>query len=116
MADAPTADEPWAAGPRAAESSPHETPELRWGHAESEPRANEPRVAEPSSHENRAPEPSSHETPVPDSGGEDTFSDDSYSESELVEGGNVYQRGGTKLPPTPVTHDQRWLITRDGEK
>ena len=49
-------------------------------------------------------------------GDEGGYSSDSYNESELVEGGNVYQRGGTKLPPTPAPPDQRWLITSDGEK
>ena len=82
-----------------------------------EPRADEPRVAEPSSDETRVPESSSQETRVPESsshvtpeasghadGGEDNFYKDSYSEGELVEGGKkVYQHGGTKLPPVPVT-------------
>lgn len=35
-------------------------------------------------------------------GGENRFSDDSYSEGELLKGGNVYQCGGTKLPPAPM--------------
>ena len=45
-----------------------------------------------------------------------TFSDDSYSEGELVEGGNIYQHGGTKLPPVPATREQRWLTAPNGEK
>ena len=97
MADAPTADEPRAddepraAEPQAAESSPHETPELSQGHAESES--------------------SAHGCVQ---GGD--YSPDSYSEGEWVEGRKVYQRGHTKLPPTPATPDQRWLIAPNGEK
>jgi hypothetical protein len=103
-----------------------------------EPWANEPWVAEPSPHETPVPESSSPETPKQSrdqatsqstrwgdwppevsghaDGGEDRFSDDSYSEGKLVEGGNVYQRGGTKLPPVPATREQRWLIAPNGEK
>ena len=95
MADAPTADEP-----RAAESSPHETPELRRGHAESEPSPWEDWT-----------ESSAHGCVQ---GGD--YSPDSYSEGEWVEGRKVYQRGRTKLPPTPATPDQRWLIAPNGEK
>ena len=106
MADAPTADEPRAddepraAEPRAAESSPHETPELRRGHAESEPSPWEDWT-----------ESSAHGCVQ---GGD--YSPDSYSEGEWVEGRKVYQRGHTKLPPTPATPDQRWLIAPNGEK
>uniref|UniRef100_A0A8R7TIG2 Uncharacterized protein n=1 Tax=Triticum urartu TaxID=4572 RepID=A0A8R7TIG2_TRIUA len=93
----------------------------------------EPRADEPSPHETQVPEAPPHETldqamSQPNrlgdwaelsghaDGDEGGYSSDSYSESELVEGGNVYQHGGTKLPPTPATPDQRWLITPDGEK
>ena len=113
MADAPTTDEPRAAEPQAAESSPHDTPELRWGHAESEPRA-----AESSPHE--TPELSQGHAESESSahgcvqGGDN--SPDSYSEGEWVEGRKVYQHGRTKLPPTPATPDQRWLIAPNGEK
>ena len=106
MSDAPRADEPRAddepraAGPRAAESSPHETPELRWGHVESEPSPWEDWT-----------ESSAHGCVQ---GGD--YSPDSYSEGEWVEGRKVYQRGRTKLPPTPATPDQRWLIAPNGEK
>ncbi|XBH85267.1 hypothetical protein VPH35_073230 [Triticum aestivum] len=105
MADAPTADEPRAddepraVEPRAAESSPHETPELRRGHAESEPSPWEDWT-----------ESSAHGCVQ---GGD--YSPDSYSEGEWVEGRKVYQRGRTKLPPTPATPDQRWLIAPNGE-
>ena len=100
MADTPTADEPRAAEPRAVESSPHETPELRRGHAESEPSPWEDWI-----------ESSAHGCVQ---GGD--YSPDSYSEGELVEGRKVYQHGRTKLPPTPATADQRWLIAPNGEK
>jgi hypothetical protein len=30
--------------------------------------------------------------------------------------GNVYQRGGTKLPPVSATREQRWLIAPNGDK
>ena len=101
MADTPTADEPRADDePRAAESSPHETPELRRGHAESEPSPWEDWT-----------ESSAHGCVQ---GGD--YSPDSYSEGEWVEGRKVYQRGRTKLPPTPATPDQRWLIAPNGEK
>ena len=101
MADAPTADDkPRAAEPRAAESSPHETPELRQGHAESEPSPWEDWT-----------ESSAHGCVQ---GGD--YSPDSYSGGEWVEGCKVYQRGRTKLPPTPATPDQRWLIMPKGLK
>ena len=101
MADAPTADEPRADDePRASESSPHETPELRRGHAESEPSPWEDWT-----------ESSAHGCVQ---GGD--YSPDSYSEGEWVEGRKVYQHGRTKLPPTPATADQRWLIAPNGEK
>ncbi|KAM3279080.1 hypothetical protein ACQJBY_046404 [Aegilops geniculata] len=61
---------------------------------------------------------SSHETPeasAPEDGSEDTFSDDSYSDDDLVEKGKkVYKHGCTKLPPIPMTPDQRWLIAPKG--
>ena len=75
MADTPTADEPRADDePRAAESSPHETPELRRGHAESEPSPWEDWT-----------ESSAHGCVQ---GGD--YSPDSYSEGEWVEGRKVY--------------------------
>ena len=117
---------------------PADSPDHRSAPSEMEPYevdpsrtpVHEPRVAEPSSQETPVPESSSQETPVPESsshvtpeasghtdGGEDSFSENSYSEGELVEEGKkVYQRGGTKLPPTPATPDQRWLIAPEGEK
>ena len=97
----PRAAEPRAVDePRATESSPHETTELRRGHAESDPSPWEDWT-----------ESSAHGRVQ----GAD-YSSDSYSEGEWVEGRKVYQRGGTKLPPTPATPDQRWLIAPNGEK
>ena len=101
-ADAPTADEPRADERRATEPSSretpsHETPELSRDHAESQPN----------------PWADSTESSGRAGGG---YSSDSYSEGEWVEGRKVYQRGGTKLPPTPATPDQRWLIAPNGEK
>ena len=101
MADAPTADEPRADDePRAAESSPHETPELRRGHAESEPSPWEDWTESSAHGRVQGADYNSH----------------SYSEGEWVEGRKVYQRGGTKVPPTPASPDQRWLIAPNGEK
>ena len=56
----------------------------------SPPMSDKTQVQESSSQETRVPESSSHVTPEASGhadGGEDTFSDDSYSEGELVEGG-----------------------------
>jgi hypothetical protein len=89
----------------------------------------EPRVDGPS-----ADETSAHETPDqgtsqetsgwgtwPDlpagpSGHADGGGDSADSESEVVEGATVYQRGCTRLPTVPATREQRWLIFPDGEK
>jgi hypothetical protein len=97
MADAPTADEPRVDEHWDAEPSSHKTPELSRDHAESQ----------------RDPWADSTESSGRAAGG---YSSDSYSEGEWVEGRKVYQRGGTKLLPTPVTPDQRWLIAPNGEK
>ena len=68
-------------------------------------------VPESLSQKTSIPESSSHETPEasgPTDGSGETFSDDSYSDDELVEKGKkVYKRGCTKLPPVPMTPDQR---------
>ena len=84
--------------------------------------ADERGAAEPSSHETEELSTDQVESQLnlgagsssgPPEGG---YSSDSYSEGEWVEGRKVYQRGGTKLPPTPATPDQRWLIAPEGEK
>ena len=40
---------------------------------------------------------------------------DSDDEAKEGEGTTVYQRGGTRLPPEPVTPAHKSLITPDGE-
>ena len=83
----------WAHEPRVDWPSAHETPEEHtsgWGTWPDQPE-----------------EPSGHA----DDGGESTD-----FEEEGEEGGNVYQRGATRLPSMPATREQRWLIFPDGER
>ena len=100
-----------------------------------EPSAHEPRVDGPSAHEPSAHEPwvdgpSAHEAPEERTSGWGTWPDEPEGpsghaddggeptdfEEEGEEGGNVYQRGATRLPSVPVTREQRWLIFPDGER
>ena len=80
--------------------------------------AHEPRVNGPKAHEigeehtsgwgtwsGQPEEPNGHA----DDGGEPT-------DEEGEEGGNVYQRGATRLPSVSATREQRWLIFPDGER
>ena len=96
-----SAHEPRVDGPSTHETLAHETPEEHtsgWGtwSGQSE---------EPSGHADDGGEPSGHA----DDGGEPT-------DEEGEEGGNVYQRGATRLPSVPATREQRWLIFPDGER
>ena len=89
-----SAHEPRGDGPSAHETWAHETPEEHtsgWGTWPGQPE--------------HGGEPSGHA----DDGGEPT-------DEEGEEGGNVYQRGATRLPSVPVTREQRWLIFPDGER
>ena len=95
--------EPPVDGPSAHESWAHETPEEHtsgWGTWSGQPE-------KPSGHAGDGGEPSGHA----DDGGEPTD-----FEEEGEEGGNVYQRGATRLPSVPATHEQRWLTFPDGER
>jgi hypothetical protein len=89
----------------------------------------EPHVDGPSAHETSAHETldqgTSQETsgwdtwpdpPEGPSGHADGGGDSADSESEVVEGATVYQRGCTRLPTVPATREQRWLIFPDGER
>ena len=92
--------EPRVDGPSAHESWAHKTPEEHtsgWGTWSGQPE-------EPSGHADDGGEPSGHA----DDGGEPTGIEE--------EGGTVYQRGCTRLPTVPATHEQRWLIFPDGER
>ena len=99
--DGPSAHEPLVDRPSAHESWALETPEEHtsgWGTWSGQPE-------EPSGHADDGGEPSGHA----DDGGEPT-------DEEAEEGGNVYQRGATRLTSVPATREQRWLIFPDGER
>ena len=86
--------------PRVDGASAHETPEEHtsgWGTWSGQPE-------EPSGHADDGGEPSGHA----DDDGEPTDIEE--------EGGNVYQRGATRLPSAPATQEHRWLIFPDGER
>ena len=95
-----SAHEPRFDGPSAHESWAHETPEEHtsgWGTWSGQPE-------EPSGHADDGGEPSGH------------ADDDGEPIDIEEEGGNVYQRGATRLPSVPATREQRWLIFPDGER
>ena len=86
------------------------------------PSAHEPRVDGPSGHES-----STHATPEEHTSGWGTWldqpkgpsghADDGEEPTDIEEeGGTIYQRGCTRLPDVPATHEQRWLIFPDGER